>query len=237
MIRAELAAAINLVVDDHLLGNRETAIQLGITPAQFHRLRNYTLRKLRTELLIAAAVRIGISLSIYVKPARPDRKITLNARILLPSQSPASPPDRKSALESSPEYKAALRRGRKTAAKILARPEMITAETLARKLRVDVGMIEHMREGGHLIALRRADGSLRFPRWQVDPLGYPYGIIRELNLLFATDTGELSPWSVYLFLVRRHNEIQRKTAISLVRAGRSREVANVAYAILHGAFS
>lgn len=112
---------------------------------------------------------------------------------------------------------AARERGRLRAAEILSDPEMLSADAFAELLGTTRPTVNAKRQNGRLLGLDGAKRGFRFPTWQLDRDGRPYG---ELPALFERLGGA---WAVYRFLVQPHAALGGLTGREALERGRSRQ--------------
>lgn len=122
-------------------------------------------------------------------------------------------------------------RGRKTSDEILSKDDMLYFEDFAKYISVTPFILFHMVYNHEVIAMFN-DTKIRFPKWQVDDSGKPYERIPELLKIFQFDS-----WSVYRFLLQKHNEVNGITGLELLKSGRWNDIINVTESIFSGNFS
>lgn len=123
-------------------------------------------------------------------------------------------------------------RGRIRAAQILDAPEMLSADTFAERLGVSRMTVNSRRLRNELLGLDGAKRGFRFPDWQVDEDGKAFDAMPRLFELLGP-----SPWTVYRFLVQRHNVLDGESAKDALRRGDSQAVLDAAESIARGDFA
>lgn len=123
---------------------------------------------------------------------------------------------------------AARDRGRISAAEILDRPEMLSAEKMATRLGLSTVSVGNKRRSHELLGLVGASSrNCRYPEWQLDENDKPYS---ALPLIFDRLGG--TEWSVYRYLTTTHSELGGMTGIEALRAGLDKEVIEVAESVV-----
>lgn len=123
-------------------------------------------------------------------------------------------------------------RGAVRVADILKSPDMLSARAFGPLVDMSHETVNQKRKAGEILGLTGATRGNRFPRWQVTQEGLP---LPGLKTLFETLGGD--PWTIYRFLLQRHNELAGETALDALKAGRVEAVAGVARNISQGAFA
>ncbi|MBP3124755.1 hypothetical protein [Thalassospira sp. ER-Se-21-Dark] len=113
---------------------------------------------------------------------------------------------------------AARERGRKLSAEILTGEEMKTSEEFAALLGVSVATVNGKRRRGELLGINGAVKGYRFPIWQLNKDGKPYGILNELHARLG------KPWAVYRFLKMSHGELDGLTGLQALQRNTDEEV-------------
>lgn len=121
---------------------------------------------------------------------------------------------------------AARARGQRRVAEILADPDMLSADDLARLIGTTRATVNAKRQGRQLLGLEGATRGFRFPSWQIGEDGKPFAV---LPVLFER-LGD-SPWAVYRFLVQSHPELDGQTGRDALRRGRANDVVNAAESV------
>ncbi len=125
--------------------------------------------------------------------------------------------------ELSEALEAARSRGRTLAADILAQPEMVTAQELARRLGTTRATVNSKRQARQVLGIQDATRGYRYPDWQIDRDGRP---LANLPKLFAVLGA--SPWGVYRFLTQQHGELGGLSGREALQRGLDREVIEAA---------
>lgn len=123
-------------------------------------------------------------------------------------------------------------RGATRAAEILNGPDMLTADEFAAAIGASRETIHQKRKRREVLGLEGAKRGVRFPEWQVSADG---GLLPGLPRLFQV-LGD-RPWAVYRFLLQHHPELDGKTALDALRAGRIDAVIATAENIFEGVFA
>jgi hypothetical protein len=127
---------------------------------------------------------------------------------------------------------AARERGRLRAAEILSGEDMLSADDFAELLGVSRVTVNAKRQKHEVLALDGAKRGFRFPAWQIDENGKPFGAMPKL----FEHLGD-SPWAVYRFLVQRHPALGGVRGVDALRRGRAAEAISTAESIARGDFS
>jgi hypothetical protein len=114
-------------------------------------------------------------------------------------------------------------RGGLRAAQILQQPDMLDASTFAGEIGISAVALHNKRNRKQVLGLEGAKRGYRFPAWQIGRDGKP---LHALPQLFER-LGD-SPWTVYRFLTQRHPELDGKTAVEMLQAGREARVLEAA---------
>lgn len=117
----------------------------------------------------------------------------------------------------------ARRRGQLRVAKILAGPEMLSADVFAARLGTTRATVNAWRHKNQVLGLEGATRGYRFPEWQVGADGKP---LKGLPQLFDRLGGDV--WAVYRFLVQRHPELGNLSGGEALRKGRIEEAVDAA---------
>lgn len=118
---------------------------------------------------------------------------------------------------------AARARGRERIAEILARPEMLSAAELGKRIGASRMTINTKRQRRQLLALEGATRGFRFPNWQIGEDGKPFKALPQL----FDKLGD-RPWAIYRFLLQHHPELDGRTALEALAAGDSDKVVEAA---------
>ena len=137
--------------------------------------------------------------------------------------------------ERSPELKrsleAARERGRLRAAKVLAGEDMLSAEAFAELLGTSRVTVNAKRQAGRLLGLEGAKRGYRFPAWQLDGDGKPYGELAALHVTLR------APWAVYRFLIQHQGALDGLTGREALERGKGPDVLAAAEGIARGDFT
>lgn len=123
-------------------------------------------------------------------------------------------------------------RGSARVADILNGPEMMTADEVAREIKVSRETVNNKRKRHELLGLEGPKRGIRFPRWQFSESGE---LLLGLSQLFR-EIGD-RPWAVYRFLIQHHDGLEGKTGLEAVRSGEMDLVADVVRSINEGAIA
>ncbi len=122
-------------------------------------------------------------------------------------------------------------RGAKRVEEILGSPAMLSGEEFGHLLGVTPQAVGKWRRKGIVLGLQGQTRIFRYPKWQITDDGQLLPGLKEL-------TGELvHPWAVYRFLLQNHPELNGKTGLECLRAGRIDDVIETARGIGQGTFS
>lgn len=138
-------------------------------------------------------------------------------------------PERSADLERALE--AARERGRLRAGAVLAGEEMLSADAFAELLGTSRVTVNAKRQAGQLLGLEGAKRGYRFPAWQLDGDGKPYG---ELAPLLETLR---APWTVYRFLVQHQGALDGLTGREALERGKGADALAAAEGIARGDFT
>jgi hypothetical protein len=127
---------------------------------------------------------------------------------------------------------AAKTRGAARVADILNGADMLTADAFAEEIGATRETIHKKRRRHEVLGLEGPKRGVRFPKWQLSRSGE---LLAGLPLLFEA-FGE-HPWAVYRFLLQAHPELDGRTGLDALRAGRIEDVIAVAGTIGAGAFA
>ncbi|MER9063965.1 XRE family transcriptional regulator [Mesorhizobium sp. M0698] len=109
---------------------------------------------------------------------------------------------------------AARERGRKRVAEIVAGEDMLSAEAFAKLLGTSRVTVNAKRQSGQVLGIDGAKRGFRFPVWQLDKDGRPFGTLPALH-----ETLGNSAWAVYRFLVSRHGALDGRTGLRALQQG------------------
>ena len=127
---------------------------------------------------------------------------------------------------------AARQRGSARAAEILNGTDMLSADAFAEEIGATRETVHKKRRRHEVLGLEGPKRGVRFPKWQVSGSG---GLIPSLPQLFEV-LGD-HPWTIYRFLLEEHGELDGRTGLEALRAGRIADVMATAETIGRGAFS
>jgi len=120
----------------------------------------------------------------------------------------------------------ARRRGQLLVAKIIAGPEMLSADAFAARLGTTRATVTAWRHKNQVLGLEGATRGFRFPEWQVGPDGKPFRALPQLFDRLGGDT-----WDVYRFLVQHHPELGGMTGRQALQKGHVKEVVEAAESV------
>lgn len=127
---------------------------------------------------------------------------------------------------------AARQRGSARVAEILNGTDMLSADAFAEEIGATRETVHKKRRRHEVLGLEGPKRGVRFPKWQVSDSG---GLIPSLPQLFEV-LGD-HPWTIYRFLLEEHGELDGRTGLEALRAGRIADVMATAQTIGRGAFS
>ncbi len=127
---------------------------------------------------------------------------------------------------------AARQRGSARVAEILNGTDMLSAVAFAEEIGATRETVHKKRRRHEVLGLEGPKRGVRFPKWQVSESG---GLIPSLPQLFEV-LGD-HPWTIYRFLLEEHGELDGRSGLEALRAGRSADVMATAETIGRGAFS
>lgn len=140
----------------------------------------------------------------------------------------ATPDDAGPQKELEDALAAARERGKVSAARILAGPEMLTSDEMAVHLGVSRETVNRLRQRQELIGLQAAKRGFKYPDWQIVN-GHPLRGLPQLHGIMHN-----SPWAVYRFLLEEHDALGGRRALDLLRKGRLEHVLLAAEALGYG---
>jgi hypothetical protein len=126
----------------------------------------------------------------------------------------------------------ARQRGSARVAEILNGTDMLSADAFAEEIGATRETVHKKRRRHEVLGLEGPKRGVRFPKWQVSDSG---GLIPSLPQLFEA-LGD-RPWTVYRFLLEEHGELDGRTGLDALRAGRIADVMATAETIGRGGFS
>jgi hypothetical protein len=109
---------------------------------------------------------------------------------------------------------AARERSRERVAEIVAGNDMVSAEAFAELLGTSRVTVNTKRQSGQVLGIDGAKRGFRFPVWQLDKDGRPFGALPALHATLGN-----SPWAVYRFLVSRHGALDGRTGLRVLQQG------------------
>ncbi|KRB29902.1 hypothetical protein [Mesorhizobium sp. Root172] len=134
-----------------------------------------------------------------------------------------------------PELEAALaaarERGHKRVAEIVAGEDMLSAEAFAKLLGMSRVTVNAKRQSGQVLGIEGAKRGFRFPVWQLDKDGRPFGALPALHTMLGN-----SAWAVYRFLVSRHGALDGRTGLRALQQGDDALVLAAAEGMARGDF-
>ncbi|RWO55477.1 XRE family transcriptional regulator [Mesorhizobium sp.] len=188
----------------------------------------------RYQEAIARSRKIGhrVSFRVEVDPAAGAQTIT-------PVEEQPSASDEMFPVEDTgkadAELEAALakarERGRKRVAEIVAAEDMLSAEAFAKLLGTSRVTVNAKRQRGQVLGIDGAKRGFRFPVWQLDKHGRPFGALPALHATLGNNA-----WAVYRFLVSRHGALDGRTALRALQQGDDGSVLAAAEGIARGDF-
>ncbi len=122
-------------------------------------------------------------------------------------------------------------RGRKRVAEIVAGDDMRSAEAFAKLLGMSRVTVNAKRQSGQVLGIDGAKRGFRFPVWQLDKDGRPFGTLPALH-----ETLGNSAWAVYRFLVSRHGALDGRTGLRALQQGDDASVLAAAEGMARGDF-
>ena len=149
----------------------------------------------------------------------------------------AAEPERASAVittrppENEAAFAAARERGRHRVAEILERPEMLSAEAIGERLGLSRVAVNDRRQRREFLGLEGTKRGFKYPDWQIGENGKPLEALPKLFDLLGD-----SPWAVYRFLVQPHAALEGRSALEVLREGRSEPVLDAAESFARGDF-
>ncbi|MER8583105.1 XRE family transcriptional regulator [Mesorhizobium sp. M1423] len=122
-------------------------------------------------------------------------------------------------------------RGHKRVAEIVAGEEMLSAEAFAKLLGTSRVTVNVRRQSGQVLGIDGAKRGFRFPVWQLDKDGRPFGALPALHAMLGN-----SAWAVYRFLVSRHGALDGRTGLRALQQGDDASVLAAAEGMARGNF-
>ncbi|MER8753300.1 XRE family transcriptional regulator [Mesorhizobium sp. M1050] len=122
-------------------------------------------------------------------------------------------------------------RGRKRVAEIVAGEDMLSADAFAKLLGTSRVTVNARRQSGQVLGIDGAKRGFRFPVWQLDKDGRPFGTLPALHAMLGN-----SAWAVYRFLVLRHGALDGRTGLRALQQGDDASVLAAAEGMARGDF-
>ncbi|MER9838535.1 XRE family transcriptional regulator [Mesorhizobium sp. M0145] len=122
-------------------------------------------------------------------------------------------------------------RGRKRVAEIVAGEDMLSADAFAKLLGTSRVTVNARRQSGQVLGIDGAKRGFRFPVWQLDKDGRPFGALPALHAMLGN-----SAWAVYRFLVSRHGVLDGRTGLRALQQGDDASVLAAAEGMARGDF-
>ncbi|MBZ9764798.1 XRE family transcriptional regulator [Mesorhizobium sp. CA8] len=122
-------------------------------------------------------------------------------------------------------------RGRKRVAEIVAGEDMLSADAFARLLGTSRVTVNAKRQSGQVLGIDGAKRGFRFPGWQLDQDGRPFGALPALHAALGN-----SALAVYRFLVSRHGALDGRTGLRALQQGDDALVLAAAEGMARGDF-
>lgn len=188
----------------------------------------------RYQEAIARSRKIGhrVSFRVEVDPAADAQTITPVEEQPLDSDDVFAVEDTR---EPDPELESALaaarERGRKRVAEIVAGEDMLSADAFAKLLGTSRVTVNAKRQSGQVLGIDGAKRGFRFPVWQLDKDGRPFGALPALHAMLGN-----SAWAVYRFLAARHGALDGRTGLRALQQGDDASVLAAAEGMARGDF-
>jgi len=122
-------------------------------------------------------------------------------------------------------------RGRKRVAEIVAGEEMLSADAFAKLLGTSRVTVNARRQSGQVLGIDGAKRGFRFPVWQLNKDGRPFGALPALHAMLGN-----SAWAVYRFLVSRHGALDGRTGLQALQKDDDTSVLAAAEGMARGDF-
>ncbi|MBZ9894419.1 MULTISPECIES: XRE family transcriptional regulator [unclassified Mesorhizobium] len=123
-------------------------------------------------------------------------------------------------------------RGRKRVAEIVSGEDMLSADAFAKLLGTSRVTVNAKRQSGQVLGIDGAKRGFRFPVWQLDKDGRPFGALPILHSTLGNNS-----WAVYRFLVSRHGALDGRTGLQALQRGDDVSVLTAAEGIASGDFN
>jgi hypothetical protein len=131
------------------------------------------------------------------------------------------------------ELKAALAeargRGRKRVAEIVAGDDMLSADAFSKLIGTSRVTVNAKRQSGQVLGIDGAKRGFRFPVWQLDKDGRPFGALPTLHATLGNNA-----WAVYRFLVSPHGALDGRTGLRALQQGDDASVLSAAEGMARG---
>lgn len=189
----------------------------------------------RYQEAVARSRKVGhrVSFRVEVDPAADAQTITpveeqpFAASDMFPVQDTSKPDaELEAALASARE------RGRKRVAEIISGEDMLSADAFAKLLGTSRVTVNAKRQSGQVLGIDGAKRGFRFPVWQLDKDGRPFGALAALHSTLGNNS-----WAVYRFLVSRHGALDGRTGLQALQRGDDVSVLGAAEGIASGDFN
>jgi hypothetical protein len=122
-------------------------------------------------------------------------------------------------------------RGRRRVAEIVAGKDMLSAEDFAKLLGTSRVTVNAKRQSGQVLGIDGAKRDFRFPVWQLDKNGRPFGALPALHATLGNNA-----WAVYRFLVTCHGALDGRTGLRALQQGDDALMLAVAEGLAWGDF-
>ncbi|MER9344504.1 XRE family transcriptional regulator [Mesorhizobium sp. M0601] len=187
----------------------------------------------RYQEAIARSRKIGhrVSFRVEVDPAADAQTITPVEEQPIASDVFAVEDTGKPDAELEAALAGARARGRKRVAEIVAGEDMLSAEAFAKLLGTSRVTVNAKRQSGQVLGIDGAKRGFRFPVWQLDKDGRPFGALPALHAMLGN-----SAWAVYRFLVSRHGALDGRTGLRALQQGDDASVLAAAEGVARGDF-
>lgn len=172
-------------------------------------------------------------IKIYGRAVRERRSVELVLRVspgpqasvvqIMEHAAPEGDLARGGDMELQTELAAARQRGRVRVGEIMRSDEMLSAAQFAGLLHTTRMTVNAKRQKHEVLGLQGATRGFKYPRWQIDDTGRPFGVLPRLFEILGDDS-----WSVYRFLVQHHPELDGLTGREALSQGKVDEVIGAA---------
>jgi hypothetical protein len=188
----------------------------------------------RYQEAVARSRKVGhrVSFRVEVDPAAGAQTITpveeqpIASEIVFPVEDTGKPD-----AELEAALAGARERGRKRVAEIVAGDDMLSADAFAKLLGTSRVTVNAKRQNGQVLGIDGAKRGFRFPVWQLDEDGRPFGALPALHATLGN-----SAWAVYRFLVSRHGALDGRTGLRALQHGDDAAVLAAAEGMARGDF-